>query len=83
MENEKFTPTTRGQEQTVPIQEKFLITISEAAKYFGIGTKQMRRLAENHFSDFAIFMGNRYLIVRPRFEEYVIAFMESGEKEFK
>lgn len=82
MENEKFTPTTWGQEQTVPIQEKFLITVSEAAKYFGIGTKQMR-LAENHLSDFAIFMGNRYLVVRPRFEEYVIAFMESGEKQLK
>lgn len=83
MENEKFTPTTQKREQAVPIQEKFLITVSEAAKYFGIGTKQMRRLAENHLSDFAIFMGNRYLIVRPRFEEYVIAFMESGEKNFK
>lgn len=83
MENENFTPTTRGREQSVPIQEKFLITVPEAAKYFGIGTKQMRRLAENHLSDFAIFMGNRYLIVRPRFEEYVIAFMESGEKQFR
>ena len=64
MENEKFTPTTRGREQVVPI-------------------KEMRRLAENHLSDFAIFMGNRYLIVRPRFEEYVIEFMTSGEKQFR
>ena len=69
MENEKFTPITQKREQAVPIQEKFLLTVSEASKYFGIGTKQMRRLAENHLSDFAIFMGNRYLIVRPRFEE--------------
>lgn len=83
MENEKFTPTTRGREQAVPIQEKFLLTVPEAAKYFGIGTKQMRCLAENHLSDFAIFMGNRYLIVRSRFEEYVIEFMESGEKQFR
>ena len=83
MENEKFTPTTRGREQVVPIKEKFLITVPEAAKYFGIGTKQMRRLAENHLSDFAIFMGNRYLIVRPRVEEYVIEFMTSGEKQFR
>ena len=83
MENEKFTLITQNREQAVPIQEKFLLTVSEAAKYFGIGTKQMRRLAENHLSDFAIFMGNRYLIVRPQFEEYVIAFMESGEKQFR
>ena len=64
MENENFTPTTRGREQAVPIQEKFLITVPEAAKYFGIGTKQMRRLAENHLSDFAIFMGNRLYTIR-------------------
>ena len=83
MENEKFTPITQKREQAVPIQEKFLLTVSEASKYFGIGTKQMRRLAENHLSDFAIFMGNRYLIVRPRFEEYVIEFMASGEKQFR
>lgn len=83
MENEKFTPTMWGREEKIPIQEKFLITVSEASKYFGIGAKQMRRLAENHLSDFAIFMGNRYLIVRPRFEEYVIEFMASGEKQFK
>lgn len=83
MENEKFTPTMRGREQKIPIQEKFLITISEASRYFGIGQKKMRRLAEDHLCDFAIFNGNRYLIVRPRFEEYVIAHMESGEKLFK
>lgn len=59
MENEKFTPTMRGRDEKIPIQEKFLITVPEAAKYFGIGTKQMRHLAENHLSDFAIFMGNR------------------------
>ena len=58
MENEKFTPAMRGREQVVPIQEKFLGRVPEAAKYFGIGTKQMRHLAENHLSDFAIFMGN-------------------------
>ncbi len=39
MENEKYTPTMRGREQVVPIKEKFLITVPEAAKYFGIGTK--------------------------------------------
>ncbi len=83
MENEKFTPTMRGRDEKIPIQEKFLITVTEASKYFGIGTKQMRRLAENHLSDFAIFIGNRYLIVRPRFEEYVIEFMASGEKQFR
>lgn len=43
----------------------------------------MRRLAENHLSEFAIYLGNRYLIVRPRFEEYVLEHMANGGKEFK
>lgn len=83
MENEKFTSTSPEKEQKIPINEKYLITIAEASKYFGIGTKNMRRLAENHLTDFAIFLGNRFLIVRPRFEEYVIEFMASGEKLFR
>ena len=83
MENERFVPTLRDSEENIPVQEKFLISILEASRYFGIGQKKMRRLAEDHLSDFAIFNGNRYLIVRPKFEEYVIAHMASGEKLFK
>lgn len=60
-----------------------MLSIREASDYFGIGIKLMRRLAENHLSEFAIYLGNRYLIVRPRFEEYVLEHMASGGKEFK
>ena len=60
-----------------------MLSIKEASDYFGIGIKLMRRLAENHLSEFAIYLGNRYLIVRPRFEEYVLEHMAHGEKEFK
>ena len=30
----------------VPVSEKYTLTIKEAASYFNIGTKKMRRLAE-------------------------------------
>ena len=72
-----------GRPEITPINEKYMLSIREAADYFGIGIKLMRRLAENHLSEFAIYLGNRYLIVRPRFEEYVIEFMSKGEKEFR
>lgn len=72
-----------GRPEIIPVNEKYMLSIREAADYFGIGIKLMRRLAENHLSEFAIYLGNRYLIVRPRFEEYVIEFMGTGEKEFK
>ena len=32
----------------VPVSEKYALTIKEAASYFNIGTKKMRRLAEDN-----------------------------------
>ena len=48
----------------VPVSEKYTLTIKEAASYFNIGTKKMRRLAEDNRGRFAVFSGNRYLIIR-------------------
>lgn len=31
----------------------------------------MRRLAEEHVGDFAIYSGNRYLIIRCKFEKFL------------
>lgn len=55
----------------VPIKEKYTLTIKEAAAYFNIGTKKMRRLAEDNTSRFSVFSGNRYLIIRPKFEKFI------------
>ena len=52
----------------VPVSEKYTLTIKEAASYFNIGTKKMRRLADDNRGRFAVFSGNRYLIIRPQFE---------------
>lgn len=58
-------------EQKIPINEKYSLTIKEAAQYFSIGVKKMRRLAEDNLGDFAVYSGNRYLILRERFEDYL------------
>ena len=55
----------------VPMNEKYTLSIKEAAAYFGIGIKKMRRLAEEHTSSFAVLSGNRYLIIRTKFEKYL------------
>lgn len=60
-------------ENSVPISEKFTLTIREASEYFSIGVKVMRRLAEEHTDSFAVWNGNRFLIIRTRFEEYLIS----------
>lgn len=55
----------------IPVNEKYTLSIKEAAAYFGIGIKKMRRLAEDHTSSFAVLSGNRYLIIRTKFEEFL------------
>ena len=54
------------------LNEKYIITIREAAQYFNEGTKKIRRMGEDNEGDFAVFCGNRYLIIRVKFEEYMI-----------
>lgn len=51
--------------------EKYTLSIKEAAVYFNIGIKKMRRLAEENMGGFALISGNRYLIIRTKFEEYL------------
>ncbi len=56
----------------IPVNERYYsMTIMEAAKYYSIGIKRLRQMAEEHLGDFAIFHGNKYLIIRERFEEFL------------
>ena len=55
----------------VSIGEKYMLTIREASIYFNIGVKKIRRLAEDNIGVFSIYSGNRYLIIRPKFEEHL------------
>ena len=64
---------TYMKENSVPISEKYALSIREASEYFSIGIKNMRRLAEDHSDSFAVWNGNRYLIIRTKFEEYLIS----------
>ena len=60
-----------SKEPIIGIGEKYLLTIKEAGAYFNIGGKKMRRLAEDNLGSFSIYSGNRYLVIRPKFEEYI------------
>lgn len=61
-----------GLTKQLPINERYMLTIKEAASYFNIGTKKLRRIAEDNLGTVAVFCGNRFLIVRPKFEEFVL-----------
>lgn len=62
---------TKSNRIEVPIKDKYLLTIREAGAYFGLGTKYMRRIAELNEGEFEIFIGNKYMVIRRKFEEYV------------
>ena len=56
----------------VPIWEKYTITIEEAARYFRIGEKKLRKLAEeNPDASWLIMNGNRVQIKRRQFEKVI------------
>lgn len=55
---------TKSNRIEVPIKDKYLLTIREAGAYFGLGTKYIRRMAEASEGGFAIFIGNKYMIIR-------------------
>ena len=61
-----------GLTKQLPINERYMLTIKEAASYFKIGTKKLRRIAEDNLGTVAVFCGNRFLIVRPKFEEFIL-----------
>ena len=54
----------------IPFWEKYLLTIEEAASYFQIGENKLRKLLlqDNYF---AVENGNRKLIKRKLFEQYL------------
>lgn len=54
----------------VPISEKALLTLDEAAAYFNIGINKLREVCSDD-SGFVLFVGTKRLIKRKKFETYL------------
>lgn len=52
-------------------ENKYMLDLREASDFYGIGIKRLRRIAESGNHVFSIFCGNRWMIHRNRFEEYL------------
>ena len=65
----------------VPINQKFMLTITEASEYFGMGEKVLRKFAVDH-QEISIRYGNRWRIIREKMEDYLVrvGFGEEGMK---
>lgn len=56
----------------IPIWQKYTLSIEEASRYFRIGEKKLRRLAEeNPVANWLIMNGNRLQIKRKQFEKVI------------
>lgn len=60
------------QKESVPIPQKLLLTVDEAAEYSNIGVHRIRDLLEEPDCDFALKKGAYSLIKRIRFEQYIL-----------
>ena len=59
-------------EKQVQIKDKFCLTIDEAAEYFNIGEKKLRKMVVDYLdSGFVIQNGVKVLIKRKRFEDFL------------
>ena len=62
---------TTVKKESVPIWEKYALTIYEAAEYFNIGEHRLRQLVrENRQADFVLWIGTKVEIIRDIFENY-------------
>ena len=56
----------------IPYREKYMLTLREAAEYFHIGEKKMRQIVDGNLdANFLLESGNRIMIKRKLFEEYL------------
>lgn len=59
-------------EYSVPIWKRYALTIPEAAVFYHIGETKLRNIIDSHPNEsFAILNGNRVLIKREKFEEFL------------
>lgn len=63
--------TTCGKKREVPIWERSLLTINEAADYTGIGINKLRSLANKRNSNLIIWVGSKKMFKRKKLDEYL------------
>ena len=56
----------------IPLNNKFTLTLLEASAYYHIGEKKLRNIVDEHpNADFVLMNGNRVLIKRQKFENFL------------
>lgn len=53
----------------VPVWEKELLSVKEAAAYFGIGENKIREMTDGQTCKYVLWVGNKRLIKRRMFQQ--------------
>lgn len=56
---------------SMPLWERYLMTIEEASSYFRIGENKLRQLANEHKEECVVMNGKRMLIKKKKFEKII------------
>lgn len=67
-----FSKEQKAKEESVPLWKRYALSISEAAKYFGIGEKRLYQIiAEHEGEDFILEIGSHIKIKRELFGRFL------------
>ena len=62
------------EEKTMPpvrLSEKWLLTITEASQYFGIGQGTLKRISDDPQCDFVLWIGRKRMFKRVQLERFL------------
>ena len=57
------------EKRLVPVWEKELLSVKEAAAYFGIGENKIREMTDGQTCHYVLWVGNKRLIKRRLFQQ--------------
>ena len=63
--------STNRKKENIPIYRKQNLTIEEAAEYSNIGINRLNMLVRDTSCPFVLYVGNKRLIKRKKFDEYI------------
>ena len=55
----------------VEVKDKVTLSIEEASAYSGIGVNKIREISKSPLCDFTLYVGNKTLIKRQKFEDFL------------
>jgi len=66
-------PLVHRKRTAVPISEKALLTLEEAAEYTGLGLQKLRDISNSDTCDFVLWNGTKRMFKRKKLETYLAA----------